>query len=47
MHDLADDPDEKKEYECLRCGELILAESHPGTCPECGAGVQGRKKSLE
>lgn len=47
MHDLPEDPDEKNRYECLQCGEIILAESHPIECTECGGGVQSQKKSLE
>ena len=30
------DPGETKEYECANCGNRVRAESHPGTCQECG-----------
>ncbi len=34
-------------YECLQCGNLVKAKSHPGDCPECGGNFQNRAKSLE
>lgn len=40
------DPASLSKYECLRCGTLVEAESHPGTC-ECGGEFQNRAKSLE
>ncbi|WP_251328404.1 rubrerythrin-like domain-containing protein [Haloplanus pelagicus] len=33
-------------YECLKCGRIVEATSHPGTC-ECGGEFQNRSKSLE
>ncbi|WP_211313719.1 rubrerythrin-like domain-containing protein [Halarchaeum salinum] len=33
-------------YECLRCGEIVEAKTHPLTC-DCGGGFQNRAKSLE
>jgi len=33
-------------YECLACGSIVKAESHPSTC-ECGGDFQNRAKSLE
>lgn len=47
MHDLPEEPDVKNRYECLQCGELLLAETHPLDCPECGSVMQGLKNSLE
>ena len=35
------------EYECLRCGKIVRADTHPGECPECGGEFQNRAKSLE
>ncbi|MCU4926545.1 rubrerythrin-like domain-containing protein [Halobacteria archaeon AArc-dxtr1] len=35
------------EYECLQCGRIVAAETHPGTCSECGGEFQNRAKSLE
>lgn len=38
---------QKKEYECLSCGEITAREQHPIDCPVCGGGLQGRAMSLE
>ena len=34
-------------YECLNCGKIVEAETHPGRCEECGGQVQNRAKSIE
>lgn len=47
VHDVPGDPEADSTYECLRCGELIEARSHPGECPACGGTVQDRAMSLE
>lgn len=44
--DLDDRPKEPQTYECLQCGTIVEAGSHPGTC-ECGGSFQDRAKSLE
>lgn len=40
------DPDSSSSYECLRCGTMVAADSHPGGC-DCGGEFQNRAKSLE
>lgn len=38
----------ESEYECLECGTIVTAETHPGECPECGGNsFTNRAKSLE
>ena len=44
--DLDDRRDEPRTYECLQCGTIDVAETHPGNC-ECGGSFQDRAKSLE
>lgn len=44
--DIENDPDYLPTYECLQCGTILEAESHPGSC-ECGGDFQNRAKSLE
>lgn len=34
-------------YECLECGTIVEAETHPGECSDCGGDFQNRAKSLE
>lgn len=46
MVESAEESSESK-YECLQCGNIVEAESHPGDCPECGGGVQDRAVPLE
>lgn len=46
--DIEDDTSEiSSEYECLQCGKIVTAETHPGKCPDCGGEFQNRAKSLE
>ena len=49
MHDRPKETDEKEEskYECLKCGNIMVAASHPGDCEGCGGGMVGREVSLE
>ncbi len=47
VRDIGYDPDTASEYECLACGELILAESHPGSCPQCGSTPRNRSMPFE
>ena len=42
----ANSPDSESTYECLQCGKIVSAKSHPGVC-ECGGEFQNREKSLE
>lgn len=35
------------EFECLGCGRIVEADTHPGTCSSCGGEFQNRAKSLE
>jgi len=39
-------PESSSTYECLQCGTITEANSHPGFC-ECGGEFQNRAKSLE
>ena len=40
------DPKSLSKYECLQCGTIVEATSHPGAC-DCGGDFQNRAKSLE
>lgn len=46
-HDVPGDPATDATYECLRCGNIVTSESHPGECDVCGGGFQNRAMSLE
>lgn len=35
------------QYECLHCGDVVDAESHPGDCPGCGVSYRNRNMPLE
>ncbi|UHQ96151.1 rubrerythrin-like domain-containing protein [Natrinema halophilum] len=47
MFDAQDNPRTESTYECLQCGEITQAMSHPGSCSECGGDIQNRANSLE
>lgn len=40
------EPTSTSTYECLDCGSIVKAKTHPGTC-DCGGEFQNRAKSLE
>jgi len=47
-YDIEHDTSEiSSKYECLQCGTIVEAETHPGECPECGGDFQNRAKSVE
>ncbi|WP_135828805.1 rubrerythrin-like domain-containing protein [Halorussus halobius] len=41
------DSDEERAYECLACGTILRAASHPGTCSDCGTAMRNRRTPLE
>lgn len=47
MRDVDYEPNEKSAYECFSCGTLIVAESNPGECKDCGSDLRNRKTPLE
>ncbi|QLG63657.1 rubrerythrin-like domain-containing protein [Halorarum salinum] len=47
MFDVPTDEGVESAYECLQCGTIVTADSHPGQCPDCGAEMQNRAMSLE
>ena len=47
MRDIKQDPNEEKPYECFECGTIIVAESGPGSCPDCGGEMRNRKMPIE
>lgn len=47
MNDPDYHPDDDRQYECFDCGTSVMATSHPGSCPECGAGMRNRQYPIE
>lgn len=47
MKDVEQDPDEETPYECFECGNIVLAENNPMTCPDCGGNMRNRRTPLE
>lgn len=45
--DIEYDADATYDYECLSCGNRIVADSHPGDCSDCGASYRNRNMPLE
>jgi rubrerythrin len=45
--DVPTDPDAESTYECLDCGRVVEAASHPGRCPACGSELRNRETPLE
>jgi len=47
MRDIQYDSTAEQEYECPRCGDLVTARSHPGTCTDCDTTFRNRGTPLE
>ncbi|WP_254546458.1 rubrerythrin-like domain-containing protein [Halomarina pelagica] len=47
MRDVKIAPDEERPYECFECGSILIAESNPGQCPDCGGPMRNRQMPLE
>ncbi|MHC3436737.1 rubrerythrin-like domain-containing protein [Natrialbaceae archaeon A-gly3] len=41
------DPTAESDYECHQCGEVVVATSFPGDCPNCGATFRNRAMPME
>jgi hypothetical protein len=42
-----DTSDVESEFECIRRGRIVTADTRPGTCDACGGEFQNRAKSLD
>ncbi|MXR19137.1 rubrerythrin-like domain-containing protein [Halobacterium bonnevillei] len=47
MRDVDQHSDEESPYECFECGNVVLEETNPGTCPDCGSAMRNRRTPLE
>ncbi|MCO8245474.1 MULTISPECIES: rubrerythrin-like domain-containing protein [unclassified Haladaptatus] len=47
MRDVDYDYDGDTAYECFTCGTILMAESNPGSCPDCSGSMRNRRTPLE
>ena len=47
LWDVGYDDSNVYEYECLDCGVIVVAESHPAGCPTCDAAMRNRAMPIE
>lgn len=47
MRDVEPDPDTDSEYECFRCGNVVVADTPPGECEKCGGQLRNRGTPIE
>jgi rubrerythrin len=47
MSDVNTNSDGETPYECFDCGNIIIAETSPGLCPDCGGPMRNRQVPLE
>ncbi|MFC6838128.1 rubrerythrin-like domain-containing protein [Halomarina ordinaria] len=47
MRDVEYDPREESAYECFDCGTIVVAESCPSACPDCGGAMRNRLTTFE
>lgn len=47
MRDVDYDPRAESAYECFTCGTLVIAETNPGECQDCGSDLRNRRTPIE
>ncbi|MWG33808.1 rubrerythrin-like domain-containing protein [Halomarina oriensis] len=47
MRDVEYDPQEESAYECFDCGTIVVEESCPRSCPDCGGSMRNRLTTFE
>ncbi len=47
MHNVPDLSTPESTYECLGCGTIVTADTHPVECDDCGGSMRDRAMSLE
>ncbi|MBZ6496829.1 rubrerythrin-like domain-containing protein [Natrinema longum] len=47
MRDTEQTPGEESPYECFGCGNIIVTEDNPTTCPDCGGEMRNRRTPIE
>lgn len=47
MRDVEPKSGEQTPYECFGCGSIIVSETSPGQCPDCGGSMRNRRMPLE
>ncbi|MDQ2055654.1 MULTISPECIES: rubrerythrin-like domain-containing protein [Halobellus] len=47
MKDVDIKPAAEAVYECFECGNILLTEENPGTCPDCSGPMRNRQMPLE
>ena len=47
MKDVDYAEEDERAYECFDCGTIVVAESVPGPCPDCGGPMRNRMIPLE
>lgn len=47
MFDIEYQQNDAVRYECFRCGHIMIAETHPGTCPKCDGPTRNQTVPLE
>ncbi|MFB6172929.1 MAG: rubrerythrin-like domain-containing protein [Haloarculaceae archaeon] len=47
MRDVESDPDADATYECFECGNVVVDDSPPGECEECGGDLRNRGMPIE
>lgn len=47
MRDIDIDPNAASAYECFECGTIVVAETNPGRCEDCGGELRNRQTPIE
>ncbi|ELZ39052.1 hypothetical protein C471_08770 [Halorubrum saccharovorum DSM 1137] len=47
MRDASQNSAAESAYECFECGNVLLSETSPGKCPDCGGEMRNRHMPIE
>ncbi|CDK39052.1 uncharacterized protein BN903_35 [Halorubrum sp. AJ67] len=47
MRDVDQTLGEESAYECFECGNVVVAEDNPGSCPDCAGEMRNRRVPIE
>jgi len=47
MRDVDQNLAEESPYECFECGNVVVVEDNPGTCPDCAGEMRNRRTPIE
>ncbi|MFW5917691.1 MAG: rubrerythrin-like domain-containing protein [Halorubrum sp.] len=47
MKDASPNSTTESAYECFECGNVVITDNSPGTCPDCAGEMRNRRMPIE